>query len=245
MTRFITVLSGKGGVGKTTVAVNLGAALRRFGKDVIILDANLTTPDIGLYFGISNFPSTLTHFLKGEKEITESIYLHPRGFKVIPAGIDNSELKYLDMDMKKVIDKLKGLGEVVIIDCPAGLGKDVQSLLKLSDEVLIVTNPDLMSVTNALKAARLAEENEATVIGVVLNKVKKNAEMDTPSIESFLGETIISEIPEDDAVAKARINKIPLIFSDPGADAAVNFKKLAAKLIGETYETKLKRGWFK
>ena len=233
MTRFISIISGKGGVGKTTVAINLAAALRKLGKDVIILDGDLTTPAVGLYFGISNFSVDLTHVFKGENSITESIYLHPRGFKIIPAGLDHSKLKYVDIDFKEIFKKLEGLSEIVIIDCPSGLGKEVKSLIDLSEETIVVTNPDILSVTNALKAIKLTEENESTVLGVILNRITgNNYEMKIKEIETFLTETIISEINEDELITQSRAKKIPLIFNYPAADNSRNFKMLASKLAG-------------
>jgi septum site-determining protein MinD len=245
MTRFITILSGKGGVGKTTLALSLGAALKRFGRDVTILDANLDNADIGLHLGVSSFPSDLTHFIKGEKEIADVIYLHPAGFKVIPSGIDNSRIKHFDVDYKRIFEKLQGLSEIVIIDCPPGLGKDVESLLSMSDECLVIANPDIISATNALKAIKLAEEKNSTVLGVVLNRTKNSIhEMNTESMEEFLGIPIIADVPEDEAVVKSRVEKSSLIFDHPEAEASINIKKLAAKLIGDNYEAPLKRGWF-
>ena len=232
MTRFITILSGKGGVGKTTIAINLAAALRRLGRDVILLDANLTTPDVGLYFGISNFPVTLNDFIKGESELNDAIYLHPRGFKVLPTGIDHNDLKYHDADFKKIFKKLQGLTEIVVIDGPTGLGKDVRDLLKHSDEILIVTNPDILSVTNALKTSKLAEEHDSTVLGVVLNNMNKSDyEMDVNSVEAMLSIPVISELDYDETITKARIERKPLIFNYPRDETSVNIKALATKLV--------------
>ena len=163
MTRFIAVVSGKGGVGKTTTSLNLGIALKNLGKDSLVLDGNLTTPDIGLHLGVPKLPYTLNDVLAGKKSILNATYIHASGLKVIPADISFKALKKIDIKgLKKVFKDLKGTSEIVIIDCGAGLGKDVISVMNFADEVLVVTNPDLTAVTNALKTATSNEPDSAS-----------------------------------------------------------------------------------
>jgi septum site-determining protein MinD len=87
MTRFISIISGKGGVAKTTTSINLGAALSYFGKDVIVVDANLTTPNIGVHLGVPVVPVHLHHALQGKHNIRDAVYMHPGGTKFVPASI--------------------------------------------------------------------------------------------------------------------------------------------------------------
>ena len=82
MTKFIAIMAGKGGTGKTTTSVNLGAALSYFGKDVVIVDANLTTPNVGIHLGVPVVPIHLHHVLQGKNKINEAIYIHPAGPKI-------------------------------------------------------------------------------------------------------------------------------------------------------------------
>ena len=94
--KIITVTSGKGGVGKTTTAINLGAALNSFGKEVIIVDANLTTPNVGLHLGAPIVPVNLNHVMQGKAKVTDAIYEHESGTKIIPSSLSIKELrKYL------------------------------------------------------------------------------------------------------------------------------------------------------
>ena len=87
MAKLITITSGKGGVGKTTTAINLGAALNAFGKEVIILDANLTTPNIGLHLGAPIVPVSLNHVLLGKARLSDAIYEHESGTKIITSSL--------------------------------------------------------------------------------------------------------------------------------------------------------------
>ena len=86
-------ISGKGGVGKTTSAVNLGAAMNLLGEDIIIVDTNLTTPNIGLHLGTPVVPVTLNHVMNDKSKIEESIYEHESGTKIILSSLSIEELK--------------------------------------------------------------------------------------------------------------------------------------------------------
>src|SRR3989344_4661915 len=98
MTKYLVIASGKGGVGKTTLAINIGKALVDFGRDVIVVDGNVSKPNIGLHLGSTKLPSTLHDVLKREKNIREAIYMHPSGIKVIPGSIAFKELEELQME---------------------------------------------------------------------------------------------------------------------------------------------------
>ena len=126
-----------------------------------------------------------------------------------------------------------------------GINKKV---LSSANEVLIVTTPELASVTNALRVIKTAEEKNATVLGVVVNRVKGDStEMSVDNIQTMLGTPIIGIIPEDDNVKKAQISKYPVCYAYPNSSASNAFNKLAAGLAGESYEEDLntqKDNWF-
>jgi septum site-determining protein MinD len=238
MTRFIAVASGKGGVGKTTTSINLGVALKNIGKDCIVLDGNLTTPDIALHLGVPRLPVTLHDVLEGKKSILDATYLHASGLKVIPADISFKALKKINLKkLKSVFNGLKGTSEIVIIDCGAGLSKDVISVMRFADEVLVVTNPELVAVINALKTIKVAEENNVTVLGVVLNKVGINDEMSIKNVETLVDKPVIATIPETEDTKRALKAKHPLVYCYPRSNAAKSFERLALGLIGKEYES--------
>src|SRR3989304_5349675 len=96
MSRIITITSGKGGVGKTTTSINLATALNFFGKEVIIVDANLTTPNVGLHLGAPIVPISLNHVLQGKAKIQDAIYEHESGTKILPSSLSISELRKIN-----------------------------------------------------------------------------------------------------------------------------------------------------
>src|SRR4030042_1976505 len=93
MNKIIVITSGKGGVGKTTTAINLGAAINFFKKDVLVIDANLSTPNIGVHLNSPEVPINIHHVLLGSAEPFEAVYEHESGMKIMPASLSIKELK--------------------------------------------------------------------------------------------------------------------------------------------------------
>ncbi len=246
MTRVISVISGKGGVGKTTTTANLGAALAARGKNVVILDANLTTPNLSLHLGIPLYPITLHDVLKGKAFMSEATYIHPSGIKVVPASLSVDALKGLNAGrLQRAITELFGKCEIVLLDSAAGLGKEAVSAIEAADEVLIVTNPDLPSVTDALKTIKLAERAGARVTGVVANRIKKERhELTEEDIESMLDVPVIAAVPEDSAISQSISAKTPAVHFSPKSRAAREFKRLAARLVSEGYSEPREKTFF-
>jgi len=243
MTRLIVITSGKGGVGKTTLTSNLAAALTYFGQNVIALDGNLTTPNLGLHTGMYLTPHSLHDVLKGETRLKDVIYPHAYGFKVIPSSIGLNDLRGVDVTrLPEVTFSLLGKADYVIMDCAAGLGREALSALSASNETIIVTNPDVPSVTDALKIIKIAEESNVKVLGVVVNRVKgKKYELSREQITDILGVPVIAEIPEDKNIPLSINEKRPVVEYAPGSPAAIEIKKLAAWLSGKEYEPKSSR----
>ena len=238
MTRIITVTSGKGGVGKTTISSNIGAALHDFGVNVVLMDANITTPNLGFHLGIPLYPKTIHDALRGEINIKDAVFTHPTGMKIIPAGISISDLKSTSPDrLTRAVMDLVGEYDMVIMDGAAGLGRESISSIEAADEVLIVTNPQLPAVTDALKAVKISEEFGTNVLGIVLNRVTgKKSELNAEDVESLLGYPVVSIIPEDPLFHDSLAAKTPLVYYAPKSKAAYEIKKLAASLAGINWE---------
>ncbi len=248
MTRIITVTSGKGGVGKTTITSNVGAALHDFGVNVLLMDANITTPNLGFHLGVPLYPKTIHDALRGEVNIKDTIFTHSTGMKVVPAGISISDLKSTSPDkLTHTVMDLVGEYDMVLMDGAAGLGRESVASIEAADEVLVVTNPQLPSVTDALKAIKISEEFGTNVLGVVLNRVTgKKSELSAEDVESLLGYPVVSILPEDPIFHDSLAAKTPLVYYGPNTKAAVELKKLAASIAGINWEGKYeeKRGIF-
>lgn len=246
MTRILSIISGKGGVGKTVTAVALTAALVERGKSVIVLDGNITTPNISLHLGIPLSPVTLHDVLKGKAKASEAVYSHPSGIRVVPASLSVSALKGANPDrLSAVLLNLLGQAEIIIIDAAAGLGREALAAISVADEILIVTNPDLPSVTDALKTIKLAQEAGTPILGVVLNRVRGHAhELSKKEVHAMVEVPVIATVPEDLAVPRAIASKMPVVRHSPRSRAAREFKKLAAAVLGEQHGQVKKKNWF-
>jgi len=235
MSKLITVTSGKGGVGKTTTAINLGAALNAFGNDVIILDGNITTPNVGLHLGAPMVPVSLNHVLSGKAKVADAIYEHESGTKIIPSSLSVKELKKINHNkLKDVGKKLRKLADYVIYDSAAGLGGEAIAAMESADEIIIVTNPEIPAVTDALKASKLVEQIGKPIKGVIVTRVKgSKTEMPISNVGEMLELPILGVVPEDRRVQESVVKKDALMHTHPRCKAARAYRKIAAKIDGK------------
>jgi|SRR3989344_7830733 len=241
-TRFIGCIAAKGGVGKTTSAINLGAALNFFGKDTIIVDANITTPNIGIYLGVPIAPSTIHDVLRGKKEIKDVVYEHDNGLKIVPASISIKDAKKVDINrLPNALADLYGHSDFIIVDGCAGLTKESLSIMKSVNEIIIITNPEMPAITDALKTIKIAKELNKEILGVLVTKTNsKNADISLNDIESILETPIIGIIPEDRAIKFSQAQKEPVIYTHPKSASAIQYKKLAADLLNIEYNENIR-----
>jgi septum site-determining protein MinD len=233
MSKFIVITSGKGGVGKTTTAVNLAAAMNYFDEDVTLVDVNLTTPNVGLHLGAPVVPITLNHVLSGKADLVDSIYEHESGTKVIPSSLSISELKKLnEFDLIPIAKDLRNLSDTVIFDCAAGLGNEAINAMKVADEIVLVTNPEMPAVTDALKTATYAQELGKEVKGVIVTKTKGSKyEMSLISISEMLELPILGVVPVDESISEALAMRNAVVHTHPKSKAAKSYKAIAAKML--------------
>ncbi|MEM4336943.1 MAG: cell division ATPase MinD [Candidatus Woesearchaeota archaeon] len=241
MTKFLSITSAKGGVGKTTVSINLGLAISSFGAEVIVVDGNLSTPNLGLYLGMQKPPLTMHDVVKGKKHISETVYSHSSGLKIVPASIAIEETKNVNFDnLSKVIFDLYGMAQLVLIDSSAGIGHEAQSALKSSEETLIVVTPDLAAVADGLKTLSIAKALGVKVKGVIVNKFKDDSELSIEAISSLFNLPAFA-IPYSNEMISAVLKKQPIVFLNPECDVSIAYKQLAAQLLGQEYEYKIKK----
>lgn len=241
MGRLIAISSGKGGVGKTTTSVNLATALTKQGKNVILVDGNLTTPNVGLHLGLTKFPVTLNDVLKNEASLPDALYIHPLGFKLLPGSLSIRSFSEINSRrLKEVFEDLRDMCDFVIVDSAAGLGNEALSILKNADEIIVVTHPELPAVTDAFKVVTLAKEIGIPVKGVVLNRVRKdNFDLGLRAIESLLETPITSIIEDDRYMRQAVYQKRPVIHLRPKSPSARRYHHLAKRVHDSSYSKKV------
>ncbi len=247
MAKVYAIISGKGGVGKTTSAINLGTSLNQLGEDVIIVDGNLTTPNIGIHLGAPIVPITLNHVLSNQAKLEDAIYEHESGTKIMPASLSLKETKKINpKKLSEISKKLKKITNHVIIDCAAGLGEEAKSVIKAADEIIIIVNPEIASVTDALKTIKLSEEMNRPIKGLIITRYKgKKTDMSISSIRDMLEIPLIGIIPEDEAVRESQVIKNPVILTHPKSKASRNYEIASRRILGQDVEIEaFKAGFF-
>jgi len=239
MTRVIVCTSGKGGVGKTTLVSNLSSALSSLGKKVVAIDANITTPNLGLHLGLHLAPNNLNNVLKGDTDLNSAIYPHKSGFKVVPSSMSTEDLYGVDVSkLPNVLNKIPSDTDFVIMDSAPGLSREAISAMSASNEVLIITNPDIPSLVDALKTIQIAESMGKNITGVVVNRVRGIDELATYQIENILEKPVIAEIPEDRSVSKSIKAKEPMVNINPNSPASIEINRLAHYISGIPFKYK-------
>lgn len=240
MREVIVITSGKGGVGKTITAINLGAAFNYLGKDVLIIDGNLSTPNIGILLNSAEVPVNLNHVLLNKADVFEAVYEHDSGIKVLPSSLSIKDLKKIKPErLKDFKEDFKKISEFIIVDSAAGLGQEANAAIKLADRLIIVTNPEMPAITDALKTIKVAEEMKKPVIGVIVTRVRKNkVEMQSDTVKEMLEIPVLGMVPEDIAVQKSLSLKNAVVHTHPKSGAARAYKEIAAKILNVDYDSK-------
>ncbi|MDI6826529.1 MAG: P-loop NTPase [Candidatus Aenigmarchaeota archaeon] len=245
MTRVIGIVSGKGGIGKTTFAVNLGIALSRFRKKVLIIDCNITTPHVAYYLGVDNYSINLSNVFRDEVDIKFAPTSHD-GVLFIPAS---EELKDMNIEFERLnsyIKKLskKGNFDFIILDSAPGLGNEAVSVLRTAEEILLVTTPAIPNLTDMIRCAEYLSGMKDKKIKIVFNMIRKSkSEVKMKDLESFFDVPILGSVPFTKDVMDSTALGIPIFDYKPKSKVCHDFMEVAANLIGVEYKkpSKIKR----
>lgn len=243
--KVITVTSGKGGVGKTNITINLAIALSQLGRRVTILDADFGLANIDVLLGI--VPKyTLVDILYNNKNIFEVLADGPNNIKFMSGGSGVEALVKLDsMQLEKFIGNislLDKLSDVVLIDTGAGLSDSVMSFVMAADEVFLVTTPEPTSITDAYALIKMISNRENNkIIKVVVNRAENANEakdiLNKLSIvtEKFLAMKLypLGFIPQDESVMKAVKIQQPFSLTFPKSEATKQIKEISRRLVEE------------
>lgn len=179
-TRVIAISSGKGGVGKSTLALNLALKLCSMGKKVIVMDADLGMANIDIMLGL--IPQhNLYHMIRDKKPIKDIIINGPGGLKIIPGGSGITDLANLDeYEIKRILvemGKLDGDYNYMVVDTGAGISNNVLKFLLACDDVIILTTPEPTSLTDAYGVLKSVNRyGFSGNIYLVVNRVTNEAE---------------------------------------------------------------------
>ena len=246
--RVISVTSGKGGVGKTNIAVNLAYLLAERNKKTLVLDADAGLANIDVILGINPLYN-LSHVLRGEKTVTETLVEGPGGIKILPSASGIPEMTDLSRGQKlTLIDELNALNEsldVMIIDTGAGISSNVMYFNMAAKEIVVVTTPEPTALTDAYALIKVLYQRHAKrrfrLIVNMVNNVAEGKEIYarlSNATDHFLNLTIeyLGYIVLDEKVKEAVRQQKAVAEIYPQCPASRCLAKIAEKISSETME---------
>ncbi len=250
--RVITITSGKGGVGKSNVAVNLAVWMKKCGKRVIIFDADFGLANVEVMFGAApryNLSDVLYH----GKRISDVITEGPMGIGFISAGSGIAGLNNLSPDqmeaMVRSFAELDGLADIILIDTGAGISDQVLRMILASREVLLITTPDPSSLTDSYSLLKALHTNptferKEIKISVLANRVLSEEEgrnvyekLSSVVFQFLQGSVFYAGmIPQDTALEKAVRQQQPVSLYLPFSRSAKAFERAALGLLNGAWK---------
>ncbi len=257
LARVITVTSGKGGVGKSSIAVNLAVQMKRLGKRVVVLDADFGLANVEVMLGIRP-QFNLADLMFCGKTLAEIVTEGPEGIGFISGGSGIQELARMSREqviyLTQKLAELDSVADIILIDTGAGIADTVLEFVAASSEVLLVATPEPTSITDAYALLKTLNRRadfsrESTSIKMISNRIKNEAEgrnlYDKMSliVNKFLNiqPEFMGMIPQDDTVSKAVMQQRPVTLAYPQSPAAKAMQAIAAKLCDDP-EPEVKRG---
>jgi len=236
MGRSIAIVSGKGGVGKTSICANLGIALAQRGVSVCLVDADIAMANLSLLLGMQSSPITLHDVLLGEAGIQDAIYDGPSGLKFIPSGLSLENYRRVDADrLATVIKAIQPKFDFVLLDGPAGIEKSVLATIAATEESLLIATPDSPSIADVLKTKIVSQRLGNKPLGVVLNMVRfEKGEIGKEEVSRMMELPVYASVPYDDEMRHSfqRDKAVPVMLRNTQARSAIEVQKLAARLAG-------------
>lgn len=248
LARVITVTSGKGGVGKSNMAINLAIQFRKMGKKVIILDADFGLANIEIMFGAVPKHNLCDLIYQG-KNMKEIITWGPMEVGFISGGsgivgMSNLSRDYLTYIIQNLAE-LDSIADIVIVDTGAGIADAVLEFLVASGEILLVTTPEPTSITDSYSLLKALYRHprfreDMTKVKMVANKVGSDEEGENlfhklnAVVTRYLKipMTYLGCVPQDTQVVKAVMQQSPVSLQNPGAKASLAYEKIASRLLG-------------
>jgi septum site-determining protein MinD len=232
-TTVYAVASGKGGVGKTTTAVNLGTALAGAGHSVVLVDTDLGMANLAGFVNLSPDGPTLHDVLSGDATVTEATYEVAERIGAVPSGTELTSFAQADATgLREVVDQLRSEFDYVLLDVGAGISHESVLPLGIADATIFVSTPEPASVQDVKKTVELAEQAGGDISGLVLTRTRSGDDVSYEQIAARLDLPLLGTIPEDDAVRDSVYARTPLVVNTPDSPAAAAYRELAAGIGG-------------
>lgn len=237
--RKIVLTSGKGGVGKTTTTVNVGAALAKRGKSVILVDADIGLRNLDLVLGLEKrIVFDLVEVVEGRCQVRQALIKDKRfeALSILPAAQTRDKDSVTPEQMRKVIDDLAQLCDYVLIDCPAGIEGGFRNALAGADEAIVVTTPEVSAIRDADRViGKLAERNMP--MRLIINRIRPDMVragdmLSVDDVCEILSAELLGIVPDDEEVIDTTNRGEPIVLGEQNRLRSI-YDKIARRLEGD------------
>lgn len=239
--RVIVITSGKGGVGKTTTNANIGTALARAGKKVVMIDTDLGLRNLDLLLGLENrIVYTIVDVVEERCKLKQALVKDKKNpnLCLLAAAQTRDKTAVTEEQLKDICEELKKDFDFILVDCPAGIEQGFQNAVAGASEAIVVTTPEMSAVRDADRIIGLLEaREEIKSYKLLLNRVrpnliKSNDMMSVDDVVEILSADLIGIIPEDTGIITST-NKGEPIVNDEKSLAGKAYNNVARRIIGE------------
>ncbi len=240
MGEVIVVTSGKGGVGKTTTTANIGTALAKLNKKVVLIDTDIGLRNLDVVMGLENrIVYNLVDVVEGSCKVKQAMIRDKRydTLFLLPAAQTKDKTAVTPDQMKKLCEELKQEFDYVIMDCPAGIEQGFKNAIAGAERAIVVTTPEVSAVRDADRIIGLLEANEIGRTQLVVNRirpemVRRGDMMSADDVVDILAIDLLGVVPDDESIVIATNNGEPLAGDNCLAGQA--YMNICRRILGES-----------
>ena len=238
--RAITITSGKGGVGKTTLTANLAVALAMRGQRVVAIDTDIGLRNLDVVMGLENrIVYDLVDVIEGTCRLRQAMIRdkHLNELYLLPAAQKRDKMAVSPDDMRGLVEQLRDGFDFILLDSPAGIERGFQNALAGAAEVIIVTTPEVSAVRDADRIIGLVEAAEKGPPKLVINRirptmVRQGDMLSTEDVLEILAISLLGIVPDDEAIIVSTNRGVPAAY-DHRSLAGIAFHNIARRIMGE------------
>ena len=243
MGKVILVASGKGGVGKTTLVANLGIAIAKNGKDVVLVDNDIGLRNLDVVMGLENrIVYDIVDVIEEKCKLRQALIKDKRFEELflLPAAQTRDKSAINEEQMKELTKKLKEEFDYILIDCPAGIEQGFKNAIAGADRAIVVTTAEISAIRDADRIIGLLESSEIKNPELIVNRlrpnmVKKGEMMEVEDIVDLLSVDLVGVVPDDEYII-TQTNKGEPVIKNRRAPSGKAYIEIARRILGENIE---------
>ena len=238
MGEVIVITSGKGGVGKTTTAANIGAGLSKLDKKVVVIDTDLGLRNLDVVMGLENLiVYNLVDVIEGTCRLKQALIRDKRyeNLYLLPSAQTRDKTAISPGQMKKLTSELRDEFDYILLDCPAGIEQGFQNAIAGADRAIVVTTPEVSAIRDADSIIGLLENQQIKKIELIINRirmdmVRRGDMMSVDDVTEILSVPLIGALPDDEKVVIGTNQGEPVIGL--GGEAASAYLNICKRILG-------------